>query len=137
MSGREWVLRAAVIGVLTSLGAAVSGSVGLDTHTFDKIVDGTRDVLVKFDKQYPYGDAEDAFKAFAPKLAGSDVLVADVAVTDYGDKENSDLSDRFSIAESDFPAYRLFRKGAPTSEAVPFTSSISADALVRFVRQEK
>ena len=34
----------------------------------DKIVTGSVPVLVKFDKQYAYGDSEDAFKETAEKV---------------------------------------------------------------------
>ena len=40
----------------------VKGAISLDSFTFDKLVGGFFDVLVKFDKQYPYGDKEDAWK---------------------------------------------------------------------------
>ena len=39
-----------------SLSAAEKGIVELDSWTFDKIVDGSRNVLVKFDKSYSYGE---------------------------------------------------------------------------------
>ena len=39
-----------------SLCAAEKGIVELDSWTFDKIVDGSRNVLVKFDKSYSHGD---------------------------------------------------------------------------------
>ena len=41
------ILASAIYGVL---GDAPKGVLSLDTITFDKIVDGTRNVLVKFDK---------------------------------------------------------------------------------------
>jgi len=81
----------------------------LACSTFDRIIDGTKSVMVRFDKEYSYGDEHDAWKDFAAKVGGSsaDMLVADVGVSEYGDKENSDISDRFSIASGDFPQYRL------------------------------
>ena len=48
--------------------------------TFDRIVDGSRNVIVRFDKEYSYGDAHDAWKEFAKTVGESsaDVLVCDV-----------------------------------------------------------
>ena len=46
---------------------------------------------MKIDKQYAYGDKEDAFKEFVKDVAASSLLVAEVGVQDYGDKENDDL----------------------------------------------
>ena len=86
----------------------------LACSTFDRIIDGTKSVMVRFDKEYSYGDEHDAWKDFAAKVGGSsaDMLVADVGVSEYGDKENSDISDRFSIASGDFPQYRLCTRHA-------------------------
>ena len=60
--------------------SAAKGVVALDSLTFDKIVDGSRPIVVKFDKQYAYGDKEDAWKAFATDMASSTLLVAEVGV---------------------------------------------------------
>ena len=51
--------------------------------TFDRIVDGSRNVIVRFDKEYSYGDAHDAWKEFAKTVGESsaDVLVCDVGVS--------------------------------------------------------
>lgn len=88
-----------------------------------QFVDGSRDVLVKFDKQYPYGqcfslrlscsdtlfsffffcfvcfpgEKEDEFKKFAQKVAPSRLWVTEVGVQDYGEHENKPLADRFGI----------------------------------------
>ena len=47
-------------------------------------------MLLKIDKQYPYGDQEDAFKEFVKDVASSSLVVAEVGVQDHGDKENDD-----------------------------------------------
>merc|ERR1739847_189719 len=66
----------------------VKGSTSLDAWTFGQIVNGERDVLVKFDKSYPYGEKEDAFKELCKRLgeAGANLLVGVVGVEEYGDK---------------------------------------------------
>jgi len=47
---------AAAVFVLQALGYADRGILKLDNTTFDRIVDGSRPVLVRFDKEYAYGD---------------------------------------------------------------------------------
>eukprot|EP00051_Salpingoeca_urceolata_P005462 m.73401 g.73401 ORF g.73401 m.73401 type:complete len:251 (+) comp14346_c0_seq1:2708-3460(+) len=116
-----------------SVSAAAKGSLPLDSLTFDKIIDGSRTVLVKFDKQYPYGDKEDQYKAFAEEVAGSKLLVAEVGIQDYGDQENDDLRARFNINKDDYPVFRLFRKGHV--EPISFKDDVTKDNLVRFVRE--
>ena len=68
-------------------------------RTFDRIIDGSKSVMVRFDKEYSYGDEHDAWKSFAAKVGESaaDMLVADVGVSEYGDKDNQDLAEKFSI----------------------------------------
>ena len=97
---------------LLALTYADRGILKLDNTTFDRIVDGHRNVLVRFDKEYAYGDENDAWKEFAKTVAESaaDMLIADVGVSEYGDKDNADLADRYSIALDDFPQYRLFKR---------------------------
>merc|ERR1719198_395996 len=93
------------------------GILKLDNTTFDRIIDGTKSVFVRFDKEYSYGDEHDAWKDFAAKVGGSsaDLLVCDVGVSEYGDKDNSDISERYSIKSDDFPQYRLWLKGKGSS----------------------
>merc|ERR1719390_533778 len=89
----------------------------LDNTTFDRIIDGSKSVMVRFDKEYSYGDEHDAWKNFASKVGDSsaDMLVADVGVSEYGDKDNSDIAERYSIKSEDFPQYRLWIKGTSQS----------------------
>merc|ERR1719224_35935 len=98
-----------MIALLTlALGYTDRGILKLDNTTFDRIIDGTKAVLVRFDKEYSYGDEHDAWKAFAATVGDSsaDALICDVGVSEYGDKDNSDLAERYSISTDAFPQYR-------------------------------
>jgi len=115
------------------------GIVKLDNTTFDRIVDGSKTVFVRFDKEYSYGDEHDAWKELAAKVGDSsaDMLTADVGVSEYGDKDNSDISDRYSINSEDFPQYRLFLKGTPSSgEALKYTGDKKYDGFLRFLQEK-
>ena len=106
--------------------------------TFDRIIDGTKAVFVRFDKEYSYGDEHDAWKDFAARVGGSsaDMLVSDVGVSEYGDKDNSDLSDRYSIKSDDFPQYRLWLKGSASSaDPLKYTGDKKSDAFLRYVQE--
>merc|ERR1719171_731190 len=102
-----------VAAVQLAFGYTDRGILKLDNTTFDRIIDGTKSVFVRFDKEYSYGDEHDAWKDFAAKVGTSsaEMLVADVGVSEYGDKDNSDISERYSIKSDDFPQYRLWLKG--------------------------
>ena len=54
----------------------------------------------------------DAWKDFAKKVGESSasLLSCDVGVSEYGDKDNADIAERFSIKTDDFPQYRLWLK---------------------------
>lgn len=93
-------------------------------------------MFVRFDKEYSYGDEHDAFKGFAAKVGGSgaDLLVCDVGVSEYGDKDNSDLAERYSIKTEDFPQYRLWKKGS--KEPIVFKGDKKEDGFLRFAQTE-
>lgn len=67
-------------------------------HLFvPQVIDGSRDVLLRIDKQYPYGDEHDAYKKVAEAVGTSsaDLLVASLGVPTYGeDKENAEIAVR-------------------------------------------
>jgi len=101
--------------------ATAMGAVKLDNYTFDKMIATPGlSTLVKFDKTYAYGEKEDAFKEIC-KLAYhvKDLLVTEVPIQEYGDKENEDVALRFNVKSNEYPAFLIF-KG-------------SVDAPVKFV----
>jgi endoplasmic reticulum protein 29 len=112
MSCRALTFLAAVVSMLVSEGSATAmGAVKLDNYTFDKMITTPGLTwLVKVDKSYAYGDKEDAFKELC-KLAFpvKDFLLGEIPVQEYGDKENSDLQEKFGVKTDDFPAYFLLK----------------------------
>lgn len=123
---------------LSSVAAYVDrGILKLDNTTFDRLIDGARNVIVRFDKEYSYGDEHDAWKEFAKTVGESsaDILVCDVGVSEYGDKDNSDLATRFAISSEDFPQYRLWTKGTDSSkEPVKFSGDKKSDEFMKFIQ---
>jgi endoplasmic reticulum protein 29 len=132
------MLRAAVLCLSASYAAAYTdrGILKLDNATFDRIVDGSRNVIVRFDKEYSYGDEHDAWKGFAKTVADSsaDVLVCDVGVSEYGDKDNSDIAERFSIDSADFPQYRFWSKSS--TDPIKYTGEKKQDDFLRFLQEK-
>jgi endoplasmic reticulum protein 29 len=117
------------------VGTHVKGALSLDSFTFPKVVGGDRAVLLKFDKDYAYGEKEDAFKALAERVGGGsdDVIIASVAVQEYGDKLNEDLAARFGVNKDNFPVYKLFAKGS--DKAHDYTGEVKTDDLIRFLKE--
>ncbi|XP_028169006.1 protein windbeutel [Ostrinia nubilalis] len=113
-----------------------SGSVELDEFSFDKITGKFEASLIKFDVAFPYGDKHDAFVALAKDAKDvDDLLVGEVGVKDYGEKENEELARKYGATKENFPIVKLFIKGK--SEPIQFDDSkgFSTDALRRFVRE--
>jgi endoplasmic reticulum protein 29 len=132
-----WTGASFLLLLCTASAAEVKGCLELDNVTFSKLV-GTPDfnVLVKFDKSYPYGDKEDEFKAFAKTIGQapglSDLLVTAVLVDDYGSMQNDDLRRKYDINVEAFPAYRAFHKSSP--DPVPYPGAVTANDLLAFVK---
>merc|ERR1719247_1170731 len=113
------------------------GILKMGNTTFDRIIDGSKTAFVRFDKEYSYGDEHDAWKEFAKTVGDSsaDMLVGDVGVSEYGDKDNSDLSTRFNIAADDFPQYRLWTKGKDSNkEPIKFSGDKKSEEFMKFIQ---
>merc|ERR1712194_489118 len=67
--------------------------------------------------------------------SSADMLVGDVGVSEYGDKDNSDISERFKIGADDFPQFRLWTKGKDsTKEPIKFTGGKKAEEFMKFIQ---
>jgi len=91
------------------------GILSLDEYTFDRIVDGSRATLVKFDGKWATS-AQFEQTALEIGKAGS-LLVAEVEVEEFEQPDgqvhsfNSNLRDRYGILPAHYPAFLLFKKG--------------------------
>ena len=140
------------------------GIIDLDNTTFDRVVGQGLPTLVRVDKEYPYGDADDAWKEAATAVGQSDakVLIANIGVADppspyrgeeyrgeYGGgpededfdenawRENQDLAERFSVSLEAFPKYFFFPADWKDGSApVPFEGEESKDNFLRFVQEK-
>lgn len=96
-------------------------------------------VLVKFDVAFPYGGKHEQYATVAADTKDSqDLLVATVGVKDFGDKDNSDLAQRYNIKKDDFPVVLLFIHGK--SEPIKFIAErdydFTGEYLKRFIRSK-
>ena len=135
--------------------AHTPGTVTVDAITFDKVIRNFDVVLAKFDDKYrtystprsvwrmhrrslysfsAHGDKHDQFKSFADHVASTkNLLLAEIPIMDYGDKENEQLGKDYGVSKSDFPAYKLFLKG--NSKPIDYTGDKTEDDLKRFLSQ--
>jgi endoplasmic reticulum protein 29 len=81
-----------------------------------------------------YGDKQDQFKNFAEQAASTkNLLLVEIPITDYGEKENEQLAKEYGVTKVDFPAYKLFLKGR--SKPIDYVGDKTADDLKRFLSQ--
>ncbi|CAH1641006.1 unnamed protein product [Spodoptera littoralis] len=116
--------------------STTTGSIELDEFSFDKIRNKFDASLIKFDVAFPYGDKHDAFVSLAREARDvEDLLIAEVGVKDYGEKENEALAKKYGATKDNFPVVKLFVKGK--TEPIPFDESkgFTSDELRRFVRE--
>lgn len=140
--------------VISSSLAHTPGTVTVDTFTFDKILRNFDVVLAKFDDKYrmyssikdqsqfefdqfsllAYGEKHDNFKRFAESVANTkNLIIAEIPITDYGDKENEQLAKEYAVTKADFPAYKLFIKGR--SKPIDYSGDKTENDLKKFLSQ--
>lgn len=99
-----------------------------------QIISKFKAAAIKFDVAYPYGTKHDEFAKVAEAAhTVPDLLVGEVGVKDYGEKENADLAERYKVNKDDFPVVKLFVAGI--SEPYTFSDSeFTADSIKKFIR---
>lgn len=116
----------------SALGDACKGCLNFDEDSFRKVVPKFKYSLIKFDIAYPYGPKHDAFVQFAETLTDmQDLIVADVGIKDYGQKDNEDFAKAQKVDTTKLPVIKLY-KGI--KESIAFTDDeITIEKLREFV----
>lgn len=115
---------------------ACKGCVELDEYNFDKLIKVFPTVLVKFDIAFPFGDIHETYEKFSKEVSKSqDLLIAQVGVKDYGDRDNENIANKYKIKKEDFPTILLFKDGQ-LDEPIKFSRSegYTLENLKRFVK---
>ncbi|XP_066583300.1 endoplasmic reticulum resident protein 29 [Prorops nasuta] len=115
------------------------GCVPLDSYSFDKVIGKFKAAVVKFDVAFPYGEKHEEYgKVAAATRDAPDLLVAEVGVKDFGNKDNSDLATRYNIKKEDYPAVLLFiyGKADPLRFLVEKDEDFNADNIKRFIKSK-
>ncbi|KAJ2740457.1 hypothetical protein H4S06_006109, partial [Coemansia sp. BCRC 34490] len=126
------VAAATVAAALATVSVATdsdSGVVDLTAKNFKKIVDGSKDVLVKFYAPWcgHCKSMADDYKELAKGYEHADEVV--IAEVD-GDKHR-DLGNKFGI--KGFPTLKFFAKGADVEKPEDYTGGRDLDSLTSFV----
>ncbi|CAE7919412.1 ERP29 [Symbiodinium necroappetens] len=131
--------------------AADYNVINLDNATFPLLVGrrGWPPVLVRFDREYPFGEKADAFKAVAAVVAksSSSTLMASVGISTYGEKQNQDVARRFGLIPEDkeelqnsdmdklFPKILYFKPG--DLEGQLYNGKVTKAGLLKFLGIEE
>ena len=94
---------------------------------------------VKFDVAFPYGEKHEEFgKVAAATKDSSDILIAEVGVKDFGNKDNTDLAERYKIKKEEYPAVLLFLHGKkePLKFVAEKDADFTADNIKRFIKSK-
>ncbi|CAK9072914.1 unnamed protein product [Durusdinium trenchii] len=125
--------------------AADYNIVNLDNNTLKLLTGHSLPAFVRFDRDYPYGEKADAFKAVAQTAVGAQVLIGTVGISTYGEKMNQDLAERFGYKSPDkdleysdmdniFPKYRFFPANGGAD--IEYTGPVTADSMTLFLKKE-
>ncbi|XP_054272023.1 endoplasmic reticulum resident protein 29-like [Macrosteles quadrilineatus] len=116
---------------------SAKGCVQLDSFSFDKVASKFKATLVKFDAAYPYGPKQEEYEKVCEASSNvDDLLVVEVAVKDYGEKENTDLAKKYGAEKDDYPVVKLFVQGKPEPSDFVKTEDFTADNLKKFIRSK-
>eukprot|EP00930_Biecheleria_cincta_P087205 TRINITY_DN76455_c0_g1_i1.p1 TRINITY_DN76455_c0_g1~~TRINITY_DN76455_c0_g1_i1.p1 ORF type:complete len:237 (+),score=73.43 TRINITY_DN76455_c0_g1_i1:49-711(+) len=134
---------------IKSLAASDYNIVNLDNSTFPLIVGKKLPAFVRFDKEYPFGDSANAFKAMAGIVAksGSDIVIGSVGVGTYGDKPNQDMARKFKFVpegkeeletadmDKSFPKFMYFPPGDVKGQL--YNGATTKAGFLKFLKVEE
>lgn len=95
--------------------------------------------MVKFDVAFPYGEKHEEFGKVGTTTKDSpDILVAEVGVKDFGQKDNAELAERFNVKKEDYPVVLLFIQGKtePYKFVAEKDEDFTADNIKRFIKHK-
>lgn len=114
---------------------SATATVALSELTFDKVLSKFPVSLVKFDVAFPYGEKYETFKSFAKETnKNPDLLLVEVGIKDYGEKENEALAVKYQVVKDDYPVLKLFVQGKKDPISFPAKWDFTIDNLRKFVR---
>lgn len=117
--------------------SACAGCVQLTEYTFDKVISKFDATLVKFDVAFPYGEKHEAYAELAKDAKSIDeLLIAEVGIKDYGERDNEEIAKRFGIKKDDYPVVKLFIKGSKEPLTYPEKKEFTTDNLRHFVKEK-
>jgi len=108
----------------------LAGPVVLTPDNFDSIVDGTKNVFVKF--YAPWCGHCQAMEGAYGEVANAFTKESDVVIADLDANEHKDLAGRFGV--SGFPTLKFFKKGS--TEPVDYNGGREAADIVEFINKE-
>merc|ERR1712217_486415 len=117
----------------------------LDNSTMKLLLGKELPAFVRFDKEYSYGEKADAFKALAVSAVGSNLIIGNVGISTYGNKDNQDLAElygykkvgkdlEYADMDKDFPKFRLFP--ANGGESIDYTGDLTTEAMTLFLKNK-
>lgn len=109
----------------------------MDNYTLDKVLSiPGHSVLAKFDKSYAYGEKEDEFKALcAAAYNVPNLLLGEIPIQEYGDKENEDLRAKYSVDKKDYPVFVLFTEA--NKDGLRYSGLVTAEDLSTWLRRNQ
>ena len=137
------------------------GMLKFDNTTLERVVGHGTAAFVRIDKEYSYGDEDDAFRELAKLVgqSGAKLIVGTVGVADppsppyrgegeYGEsppeeeeevdpngwRDGQDIAAKYGVALDDFPKFRFFPAagGAPKN----FEGKADKESFLRYVQEE-